>query len=94
MPAQRRMSYSDLLRINAALRQRIEELEHPPAPKIALKLAAYNAHINPERLRRWCLNKKVDAELVGHQWFVNESDLARRMQCLTGSVPHSRRYKD
>jgi hypothetical protein len=80
----------ELERINTQLRQRIAELEAPPpTPRIALKLAAHRYSIHPERLRRWCLNKKVDAELIGHQWFVSESDLARRMQSLTGRVSHS-----
>jgi hypothetical protein len=30
MPANRKSTYNDLLKINAALRNRIAELEHPP----------------------------------------------------------------
>jgi hypothetical protein len=82
----RRQSYSELKRLadefavdNARLRARLALLENPPLPKTALKLAAYNAGIRPERLRRWCEAGKVVAELINHQWFINEISLADYM---------------
>jgi hypothetical protein len=85
MPAPRRLSYSELQRINAALRQRIAELEAPPpAPKIPLKRAAFNAGVRLERLRRACEAGKVDGEQLGHKrngpWVVDEQSLANYLR--------------
>jgi len=80
--------FADLQADRARMAERIAELEHPPsAPKIALKLAAYNGGIMPERLGRWCINQKVDAEQIGAQWFVNEHSLAERMLSVVGHIP-------
>jgi hypothetical protein len=91
MPAARRQpSRSELERIIANLRADnarllAQQSSSPPAPlKIALKLAAYNADLDPERLRRWCVAGIVRSEKIGGQWFVDKSDLARRMHSLTG----------
>jgi hypothetical protein len=89
----RRASFASQQRLIDALRAdnaRLRAQLAPPPVKIALKVAAYNAGIIPERLRRWCLDGKVEAEQVGSQWFVSEQSLADRMRSLnsTGSRSH------
>jgi pyrrolidone-carboxylate peptidase len=71
------------------LRARIAELEAPqPAPKIALKEAAGRANIEPERLRRLCVDGKVDAEQEhkGSPWFVDWASVVNHMQRYGGPV--------
>jgi hypothetical protein len=92
MPAARRQpSRSELERIIADLRADnarllAQQSSPPPAPRIALKLAAHRHNIRPERLRRWAIAGLIDAELVGHQWMVSEQSLAERMRMLNGTV--------
>ena len=76
----------------AALRAALQ-----PAPKVALKLAAYNAGIKrPEKLRRWCEAGKVVGEQLGKKrnspWIVDEASLADYMRRM-GIVACSRHSK-
>jgi hypothetical protein len=73
---------SDFARDNAALRERLESLEHPPH-FVPLKRAEALGY-STETIRRWCHRKLVKHRWDGTRLLVDQDDLTERCNRLTG----------
>jgi hypothetical protein len=87
VPAPRRLSYSELQAINAALRQRIAELEAPPSAPVFVPIKCASARgYSVETIRRWCHRGLVNHRRDGPRLLVDQTDLTERCNRLTGNT--------